>query len=91
MQKTTIKSLDKKLASQPNFWQTLAANDPRNEVSTQERDKAFQVAKDVLAGSFILRKDLSGLNQSSRLADVKTKVDDRMELLAEDFRRDLKN
>lgn len=91
MQKTTIKSLDKKLASQPNFEQTLAANDPRNEVSTQERDKAFQAAKDVLAGSFILRKDLRGLNQASRLADVKTKVDDRMELLAEDFRRDLKN
>lgn len=58
------------MASQPNFEQTLAENDPRNKVSTQERDKAFQAAKDVLAGSFILRKDLSGLNQASRLADA---------------------
>lgn len=91
LQKITIKSLDKKLASQPSFKRKLAKEARQKKVSRQERNEAIQAAKDVLAGLSILRKDISGLNPASWLAAVKTEVDERMDLLAKDFTRDLKN
>ncbi|XP_068680311.1 uncharacterized protein [Montipora foliosa] len=77
LQQDTITALDATLASQPNFEQTLTRNDPQNTVSSQEREEAFQAAKDVLAGSSVLGTDISTLNPASWLTDVKTNIDQR--------------
>ena len=79
LQQDTVRALDATLASQPNFEQTLTRNDPQNTVSSQTRDDAFQAAKDILAGSSVLGKDISSLNPASWLTDVKTEIDQRRE------------
>ena len=91
LQEATIQALDEKVASQPDFNQKLTANDPLNTVTDQEREQAFQAAKDVLAGSSTLRKDLSSLNPASWLTSVKADIDQRMDGLARDFSQDLES
>ena len=54
-------ALDAKLNNQPDFKSTLQKNDKTGTVSTQERDKAFRAASDVLVGSSIQRNTLAGL------------------------------
>ena len=89
LEEVTIGSLDEKLASQPDLQQKLTTHDSGNTVTNQERDEAFQAAKDVLADSSVLRKDLTGLNPATWLVDVKTNVDQRMDGVARDLSKNL--
>ena len=82
LEDVTIRALDATVGNQPNFEQILTTNDPQNTVTAQERDRAFRAAKDVLAGSSILRRDLTGLNPATWLANVKTNIDQTMDGVA---------